>query len=91
MSKRNDKNRVKVKYNLLQKYGCRCMICEDAVDLNYVQLHHIVKYEDVHITTEKDSGLVCPECHDLINYAEHCNVPLYEELNKKIRWYKKVH
>lgn len=90
-NKRYDPNRRIVKIKLLERYGCNCMICEYKFARDILQMHHLIKWEEIHYTSEKDCGIVCPECHDLINYAENHNTPLYKELNNKIRRYKQMH
>jgi predicted HNH restriction endonuclease len=88
---RNDTNKKTVKEQLFQCYGEVCMVCEKSLSRKYLTLHHIIKYEHSHITTFKDSSLVCTWCHHNINLQERKNVTEYTRLNNNIREYKATH
>lgn len=91
MCKRYDPNRSEVKFNMLEKYDCFCMVCENTYLRKELQLHHLEKFEHTHHTVENESGIVCDTCHKFIHFVEHHNPILYIELNDKIRQYKATH
>lgn len=90
-NKRNDPNKKRVKDYLFEKYGCVCMVCQKKFKRTELQLHHIKKWEDTHITTVEEGSLVCDQCHHNINYLERTNVKEYNKINQKIRDYKNNH
>ena len=89
--KRNDPNRKRVKEQLIENYGCVCMVCEQKKERKDITMHHITKFAECRVTKYDECGLVCVECHREINIAENKDIAKYEQTNLKIRWYKYTH
>lgn len=89
--KRHDPNKTKVKKELFDRYGSICMICGQTFKKDLLELHHLEKWHDTHLTTFEHSGLVCSHCHHNINFQELNNTEEYIRLNLKIRNYKATH
>lgn len=86
--KRHDPNKTRVKIELFEIYGCKCMVCQRIFEKELLQIHHLEKWHDTHITTLNGSSLVCECCHHNINYQEIHNFKEYERINNQIRKYK---
>lgn len=89
MSHRKDPNRIKVKNELIKRYGKRCWICGRKFNTNKkLQLHHILKWCEKHETNISNTSILCEKCHKNLHKYEKIDKKRYQEINNYLSQYK---
>lgn len=83
-----------IKQLLIERNGCKCMLCGQEVEYEQLNWHHIIpkswcKRNNLPIDNSYDNAaLVCANCHAYIHRFDYGD-KAYEELTKKMRKNKK--